>query len=126
MSNCTITINVCKIFEFAGKQGKAWGKLLWEDGTATLEQKFQTTNPNVISIIEANRSAESEFKISATVSLGQGYGKHEGKTFNNWDVIGIESLGGQETKKFNAREVVSEAMREHESNAEDTDDEMPF
>lgn len=118
MPNFTFKIDNCKIFEYNSKQGKGWGKLCWTDGTIDFDQKFQTTYANVISVIEANRTAEAEFKVSGHLTKSEGYGDHKGKTFTNWVVDNVELI---EAKKFNARELVDEALKQHEE-----DEEIPF
>ncbi|NBV06683.1 MAG: hypothetical protein EBS06_05545 [Proteobacteria bacterium] len=92
MPNFTFQIKNCKIFAYGSKQGKGWGKLVWTDGTEPFEQGFQTNSQLVMDTIDANRSAEAEFKVSGTMTLNQGYGDHKGKVFKNYVLTEIEVL----------------------------------
>lgn len=81
MSNFTFQINNCKIFGYGrkGDKSKAWGKLVWTDGTCPFEQKFETIYPDVINAIETNPNGD--FSASGSMVMNQGYGEHKGKTF---------------------------------------------
>lgn len=90
MSNFTFQIKQAKIFEFRSKGVKAWGKLAWTDGTADFEQKFETTHPQIIALIEANRAAETNFKVCGTMTINPGFGEYKGKNFQTLMITQLE------------------------------------
>lgn len=90
MSNFTFQIKDCKIFEYNSKQTKAWGKLCWTDGTADMKVKFETTYPEVIKTIEANKHPEKSFRASGSMTVNNGYGDHAGKVFQNYVLTELE------------------------------------
>lgn len=92
MPNYTWQLQDCKIFEFMNKQTKAYGKMVWSDGTEPHEQRFETKSQQVMDVIELNRSAEASFRVSGTMTLNHGYGDHKGKTFKNHVITEIERI----------------------------------
>lgn len=92
MPNYTFKIQQAKIFNYGSKQTKAWGELHWTDGTADFKQKFETINPQVMTIIGDNRSAEASFKVSGSMTINVGYGDHKGKIFQTHVVNEIEVI----------------------------------
>lgn len=122
--SCKITIDTCNVFKFTlGKQGSGWGYLSWEDGTVTIEQSFRTNSPQIVDLIQAN-SVQTEYRAEAMLVKTDGYGKNEGKSFNNWVVTKLEPLGeANKPKKFDAQELIAEAKARHEA-TEIEEDEM--
>lgn len=91
MSNFTWNIKRAKIFGYGSKQVKAWGKLVWTDGTAPFEIRFQTLSQEVMKTIEQdNKGPETSFKVSGSLVINHGYGDHVGKTFQNYVIEEIE------------------------------------
>ena len=94
MPNYTFEIQNCKVFVKGGKpdKSKVWGKLMWTDGTADFEQKFETFYADVIATLEANKGAEANFKVSGGMVANAGYGDHKGKVFYQLLVSKIERI----------------------------------
>jgi hypothetical protein len=125
MSNYTFTIKDCAIpakpFKNQGSTFLA-GKLHWQEGTIDFEKNFRCLNSNFIALIDANFGAETRFEVTGSLT------KTPGKKGTQWETKMFEEIIIEEIKtttearKFNAKELVEEALKAHE----ETEEEIPF
>lgn len=125
MSNFKFQIKDCAIPSKPYKSATGTflsGKLMWRDGSIDFEKNFHTFSGSAIALIEASFGPESRFEVKGTLT------KKSGKKGTQWEskffeeFIVEEIILTNEAKKFNARELVDEALKGHEEDEE----EIPF
>lgn len=129
MPNFTFQLKDCAIVSKPYKNQAGTflsGKLHWQEGTIDFQKNFHTFNLEAMAIIEAHHGPESRFKIElGDASLTKKAGK-KGTDWENkfFEEIVIEKISVTNTQKFNARELVDNALAEQ--NSEDDDNSIPF
>lgn len=123
MANLTFTIEDCAIPSkpWKAESGKFLsGKLNWMEGSIDFQKGFQTTDVDTIALIESHHGPESRFEITGTLTKkpGRQGTRWEGKFFEEIVIQDIKLAN--EPRKFDARELVEEAKKNHES------EEVPF